>query len=138
MYRLYEKIQEYAAKNPPPPGSRMSWWGALIGLARAVEQNSPHRGNRRTDDGRPVCHPSPTSISMTTRSGTGSGGSMRRKMRWPRTVPCARIPVATTGITIWKKLWTDNEDIRSLKSLILFGLKGMAAIRMARESAGLH
>jgi hydroxylamine reductase len=25
------------------------------------------------------------------------------------------------------KLWTDNEDIRSLKSLILFGLKGMAA-----------
>lgn len=25
------------------------------------------------------------------------------------------------------QLWTDNEDIRSLKSLILFGLKGMAA-----------
>lgn len=25
------------------------------------------------------------------------------------------------------KIWTDNEDIRSLKSLILFGLKGMAA-----------
>ncbi|MGI5978844.1 MAG: hydroxylamine reductase [Oscillospiraceae bacterium] len=26
-----------------------------------------------------------------------------------------------------EKLWTDNEDIRSLKSLILFGLRGMAA-----------
>lgn len=26
-----------------------------------------------------------------------------------------------------KKLWDDNEDIRSLKSLILFGLRGMAA-----------
>lgn len=26
-----------------------------------------------------------------------------------------------------KKLWEDNEDIRSLKSLILFGLRGMAA-----------
>lgn len=26
-----------------------------------------------------------------------------------------------------KKLWTDNEDIRSLKSLILFGIRGMAA-----------
>ncbi|MDO5406679.1 MAG: hydroxylamine reductase [Eubacteriales bacterium] len=26
-----------------------------------------------------------------------------------------------------QKLWTDNEDIRSLKSLILFGLRGMAA-----------
>lgn len=26
-----------------------------------------------------------------------------------------------------KALWTDNEDIRSLKSLILFGIKGMAA-----------
>lgn len=26
-----------------------------------------------------------------------------------------------------KKIWNDNEDIRSLKSLILFGLRGMAA-----------
>ena len=26
-----------------------------------------------------------------------------------------------------KKLWNDHEDIRSLKSLILFGIKGMAA-----------
>ncbi len=26
-----------------------------------------------------------------------------------------------------KKIWSDNEDIRSLKSLILFGLRGMAA-----------
>ena len=26
-----------------------------------------------------------------------------------------------------KKLWNDHEDIRSLKSLVLFGLKGMAA-----------
>ncbi len=26
-----------------------------------------------------------------------------------------------------KDLWNDNEDIRSLKSLILFGLRGMAA-----------
>lgn len=26
-----------------------------------------------------------------------------------------------------QKLWTDNEDLRSLKSLILFGIKGMAA-----------
>ncbi|WP_172794603.1 hydroxylamine reductase [Acetivibrio ethanolgignens] len=26
-----------------------------------------------------------------------------------------------------EKLWTDNEDIRSLKSLILFGIRGMAA-----------
>lgn len=26
-----------------------------------------------------------------------------------------------------RKLWTDNEDVRSLKSLILFGIRGMAA-----------
>lgn len=26
-----------------------------------------------------------------------------------------------------RRLWDDNEDIRSLKSLILFGIKGMAA-----------
>ena len=33
-------------------------------------------------------------------------------------------------------LWNDDEDIRSLKSLILFGLRGMAAYAL-RPDAGL-
>ena len=31
------------------------------------------------------------------------------------------------GVPAMKQLWEDNEDIRSLKSLLLFGLRGMAA-----------
>ncbi len=36
-------------------------------------------------------------------------------------------PCGNTDDYDMKKLWSDNEDIRSLKSLILFGIRGMAA-----------
>ena len=36
-------------------------------------------------------------------------------------------PCGNTDDYDLKNLWTDNEDIRSLKSLILFGIRGMAA-----------
>ena len=35
-----------------------------------------------------------------------------------------------------KKLWNDHEDIRSLKSLILFGIKGMAAYAYHEQALG--
>lgn len=35
-----------------------------------------------------------------------------------------------------KKLWNDHEDIRSLKSLILFGIKGMAAYAYHTQALG--
>ncbi|NLN71674.1 MAG: hydroxylamine reductase [Thermoplasmatales archaeon] len=35
-----------------------------------------------------------------------------------------------------QKMWTDNEDIRSLKSLILFGLKGIAAYAYHAKALG--
>ena len=35
-----------------------------------------------------------------------------------------------------KKLWNDHEDIRSLKSLILFGIKGMAAYAYHAQALG--
>ena len=37
-----------------------------------------------------------------------------------------------------KKLWNDNEDIRSLKSLILFGMRGMAAYACHARVLGYH
>ena len=64
---------------------------------------------------------------MTTRSGTGSGGSMRRKNALAPDCALCQNPCGHNGDYDLEKLWTDNEDIRSLKSLILFGLKGMAA-----------
>jgi len=35
-----------------------------------------------------------------------------------------------------QQLWNDNEDIRSLKSLILFGLRGMAAYAYHAQMLG--
>ena len=36
-------------------------------------------------------------------------------------------PCGNTDDYDMNNLWNDNEDIRSLKSLILFGIRGMAA-----------
>ena len=40
---------------------------------------------------------------------------------------CCASPCGNTDDYDMKNLWEDNEDIRSLKSLILFGIRGMAA-----------
>ena len=44
-----------------------------------------------------------------------------------RTVPSAPRPAAARATMIWQQLWGAQEDIRSLKSLLLFGSRGMAA-----------
>ena len=44
----------------------------------------------------------------------------------PRCSTCAS-PCGRNDEYDMNRLWSDNEDIRSLKSLILFGLKGIAA-----------
>ncbi len=44
----------------------------------------------------------------------------------PNCKACAS-PCGNTDNYDMKRLWNDNEDIRSLKSLILFGIRGMAA-----------
>ena len=79
----------------------MSWWGALIGLARAVEQNSPTEGTDELMMG---------GLFATLTNVNFNDDTLRDWIRrvheaknaLARTVPCARIPVATTGITIWK------------------------------------
>ena len=40
---------------------------------------------------------------------------------------CPQNPCGNTDDYDMNNLWNDNEDIRSLKSLILFGIRGMAA-----------
>ena len=44
----------------------------------------------------------------------------------PQCFACAS-PCGTNNEYDLSHIWTDNEDIRSLKSLILFGIRGMAA-----------
>lgn len=46
---------------------------------------------------------------------------------WKAKLNAARAAYPHVDEMDMQTLWTDNEDIRSLKSLILFGLKGMAA-----------
>ena len=65
--------------------------GALIGLARAVEQNSPTEETDELMMG---------GLFATLTNVNFNDDTLRDWIR--RTVPCARIPVATTGITIWK------------------------------------
>lgn len=47
--------------------------------------------------------------------------------RWCSKIDAARSAYPPAKEMDMRTLWTDNEDIRSLKSLVLFGLKGMAA-----------
>ena len=56
--------------------------------------------------------------------------------RWCNELDAMRKKFPDTAEMDMQTLWTDNEDIRSLKSLILFGLKGMAAYAHHAEVLG--
>ena len=100
--------------------------GALIGLARAVEQNSPTEETDELMMG---------GLFATLTNVNFDDDTLRDWIRRVHEVKNALAPDCTlcqnpcghNGDYDLEKLWTDNEDIRSLKSLILFGLKGMAA-----------
>ncbi len=102
--------------------------GALIGLARAVEGNE-HLVRPSTDqivvEG----------LFATLTNVSFDGGAIRRliarageekRRLTPLCASCAS-PCGRTGDYDMEKLWQAEEDIRSLKSLILFGIRGMAA-----------
>lgn len=58
--------------------------------------------------------------------------------QWSTKLDNARKSFPSIDETEMQTLWTDDEDIRSLKSLILFGLKGMAAYAYHAASLGFH
>ena len=100
--------------------------GALIGLARA-SANQP-----LTDDAQRVMieglFTTLTNVSFNKETIRQQIAAVRREKAAlaPNCGSCAS-PCARTEEYDMQALWTADADIRSLKSLILFGLKGMAA-----------
>lgn len=98
--------------------------GALIGLARAANNNLPTAStNRAMIEG----------LFTTITNVNFDSDSVQRRIdkvheEKAKLAPqCSCCQSACSDDYDMKKLWGDNEDIRSLKSLILFGLRGMAA-----------
>ena len=102
--------------------------GALIGLSHAADENTPlAETDMETDGGRFICYPYEREASMTKPSQKSQTASTRKKPGFAQTVAAA-LPLADiTDDYDMKLLWNAQEDIRSLKSLILFGIRGMAA-----------
>ena len=99
--------------------------GALIGLARASGQNAAPEVSRAVLEG----------LFTTITNVNFDNESLRRQIdAVHRTTDTLAGPCVGCGSRCgraedydMRRLWDDNEDIRSLKSLILFGLRGMAA-----------
>lgn len=90
--------------------------GALIGLARAVKAEKPNaKANELMMKG-----------LFTTITNVNFYNDTIRKLIDEVNAEKDKIKPDTENYDV-QKIWEDSEDIRSLKSLILFGLRGMAA-----------
>lgn len=101
--------------------------GALIGLAHAVENAGylPRQASRAIIEG---LFTTLTNVSFDEKAITRQIELTHaaKDAISPMCASCAS-PCGKTNDYDLNKIWEANEDIRSLKSLILFGLKGMAA-----------
>ena len=100
--------------------------GALIGLARAADTNEPTASTHRAViEG---LFTTLTNVNFNEETVRRQIDMVRREKAalTPDCGACA-CPCGRTDEYDMNLLWEANEDIRSLKSLILFGLRGMAA-----------
>ena len=100
--------------------------GALIGLARAADTNKPTASTHRAViEG---LFTTLTNVNFNEETVRRQIDIVRREKAalTPNCNTCAS-PCGRTDEYDMNLLWEANEDIRSLKSLILFGLRGMAA-----------
>ena len=100
--------------------------GALIGLARATDTNPPTASTHRAViEG---LFTTLTNVNFNEETILRQIETVRREKAAliPGCSACAS-PCGRTEEYDINRLWEDNKDIRSLKSLILFGLRGMAA-----------
>ena len=100
--------------------------GALIGLARAADTNTPTASTHRAViEG---LFTTLTNVNFSEETVRQQIDTVRREkaLLTPNCGACA-CPFGRTDEYDLGKLWETDEDIRSLKSLILFGLRGMAA-----------
>ena len=102
--------------------------GALIGLARAAADNADLRTPETDRLVREGLFTTVTNVNFNDE--TISALLQRVEAEKARLSPACPACAAACGKTDdydMEKLWTANEDVRSLKSLILFGIRGMAA-----------
>ena len=100
--------------------------GALIGLARAADTNTPTASTHRAViEG---LFTTLTNVNFSEETVRRQIDTVRREKAalTPNCSACA-CPCGRTDEYDMNKLWEADADIRSLKSLILFGLRGMAA-----------
>ncbi|MCL2591983.1 MAG: hydroxylamine reductase [Defluviitaleaceae bacterium] len=101
--------------------------GELIGLARATEGNTTptYSTYKAIIDG---LFTTVTNVNFNDETILQQIeiAKMEKEKLVPRCSECASTCSRNDAYSI-QQLWEDNEDIRSLKSLILFGLRGMAA-----------
>ena len=100
--------------------------GALIGLARAADTNAPTASTHRAViEG---LFTTLTNVNFNEETVHQQMDAVRREKAAliPDCAACAS-PCGRTDEYDMGRLWEADEDIRSLKSLILFGLRGMAA-----------
>lgn len=100
--------------------------GALIGLARAADTNTPSTSTHRAViEG---LFTTLTNVNFNEETVRQQIDTVRREkgLLTPNCSACA-CPCGRTDEYDMSNLWEADEDIRSLKSLILFGLRGMAA-----------
>lgn len=100
--------------------------GALIGLARAADTNTPTASTHRAViEG---LFTTLTNVNFSEETVRQQIDTVRREkaLLTPNCGACA-CPCGRTDEYDLGKLWETDEDIRSLKSLLLFGLRGMAA-----------
>ena len=102
--------------------------GALIGLARASEGNEELLTKATDQVIREGLFATLTNVSFDNAriQALIDRTEAERKRLIPNCYACAS-PCGRTGVYDMQQLWTADEDIRSLKSLILFGIRGMAA-----------
>ena len=100
--------------------------GAMIGLARAVGDAAPDKSTvRALIDG---LFTTVTNVSFDSEAVRLETQAVRAEAR--------RLGAQEDGEYDLRRLWTDDEDIRSLKSLLLFGMRGMAAYAFHARALG--
>ena len=116
----------YAARKPPRPRLQDELTGALVGLARTV---------RASESGAAAVRPATDDLVMeglfATVTNVDFDDEELRRLIGRVHAERARIAEAagTEAAPDYEldELWNAQEDVRSLKSLVLFGLRGMAA-----------
>ncbi len=126
MYRLYRKCR-CLWKKADTAKLQDELTGALISLARAVD--GAETISKRT--GQIIIEGLFTTVTNVSFDNTAIENMIQKvRAEKERLVPdCSRCqsPCGKTDEYDMQQLWNTNEDIRSLKSLILFGIRGMAA-----------